>query len=150
MIKSIFKEIIIILLLIFAILALLGVLFYDYIPNKETLPTKAEEYKLADDIKEELQKELSNVQSEEIIKTYQLDATELEHYEQTKEYNKGKVNPFQQYSSGVTNNENGNTTTQNGNGNGNTSNNSGSTSNSSGNNNNNNSSSGTFLNTVGK
>ena len=61
MIKSIFKEIIIILLLIFAILALLGVLFYDYIPNKETLPTKAEEYKLADDVKEELQKELSKM-----------------------------------------------------------------------------------------
>ncbi len=150
MIKSVFKEIIIILLLVFAILALLGVLFYDYIPNKETLPEKAEEYKLADDVKDELEKELNNVNSDEIIKTYQLDATELEHYEKIKEYNKGKVNPFAQYSSGTANTNNSG---QQGSGNaGSTSSVSSSSNSSSGNNStsNNNSSTGTFLNTVGK
>ena len=152
MIKSVFKEIIIILLLLFAILALLGVLFYDYIPNKETLPTKAEEYKLADDVKQELEKELSNeVSSEEIIKTYQLDASELEHYEKINEYNKGKVNPFAQYSSGTTGEATGETPSGGNSGNGNSggnttsSNNSGTTSS-----NNSSSGGGTFLNTVGK
>ena len=47
MVKSFFKELLIILLLLFAIITLLGVLFYNYMPNKETLPSKAEEYILA-------------------------------------------------------------------------------------------------------
>ena len=147
MVKSFFKELLIILLLLFAIITLLGVLFYNYMPNKETLPSKAEEYILADDIKVELEKEANNANSEEIIKTYQLDAIELEHYEKTKEYNKGKVNPFAQYSNGTTNNGTTPSTPGNGGNNGN-----GNSSNTTNNNEttNNNSSSGTFLNTVGK
>ena len=137
MLKNIFKEVIIILLLLVAIIILLAILFYDYIPNSKTIPTKVEKYELAEDIKVELEKELNNTKSEEIIKTYQLDAIDLERYERNKQYNKGKVNPFAAYSSNPTTN---NTTSGNGSESGNTS-----TGNSTGN-----TSSGTFLNTVGK
>lgn len=112
MIKSIFKEIIIILLLLIVILLLLGILFYDYMPNSKTLPSKVQEYALEETVKQELEKELDNIESEEIVKTYKLDAVDIEHYEKTNEYNKGKVNPFAVYSSGTqgTNNNTGNNT----------------------------------------
>lgn len=136
MIKSVFKEIVIILLLIAVIILLLGILFYDYIPSSKTLPEKVQEYVLADDVKKELEQDSQNIDTEEVVKTYQLDATDLQHYEKTKEYNKGKVNPFTQYSNSVTNTIGNNTNT------GNNSSNSNSVSNSE--------NSGTFLNTTGK
>lgn len=150
MLKSVFKEIAIVLLLILAILILLAVLFYDYMPSSKTVPAKVNTYELSQEVKVELEKELNNTNSEEIIKTYQLDAQDLEHYEKTKEYNKGKVNPFAEYSNGTSknnsNSSSGNTNTNNvgntNNSNPNNSSNSGSNSGSS--------SSGTFLNTVGK
>ena len=140
MVKAVFKEIIIILLLIFAIILLLGILFYDYMPTSKIVPSKVEEYALSPEIQEDLGKELNNVDSEEIIKTYTLDATDLELYERTKEYNKGKVNPFTAYSSTPTGTASGSTG---GNGNSGGSGSSGSGSSSG-------SSSGTFLNTTGK
>lgn len=101
MVKSIFKEIIIVLLLIIIIILLLGILFYDYIPTSKTLPTKVQEYALEETVKQELDKELNNLNSEEIVKTYRLDAADIEHYEATNQYDKGKVNPFAVYSSGT-------------------------------------------------
>ena len=85
----------------FLIVLLLGILFYNYIPNNNIVPAKVDEYVMADDIKVELEKELQNLESEEIIKTYQLDAMDLEYYERTREYNKGKVNPFYLSSGGT-------------------------------------------------
>lgn len=139
MAKSIIKEFFIILLLILAIVLLLGILFYNYLPTSKIVPTKVEEYALSAEAQEELNKELNNTDSEEIIKTYVLDATDIELYEKTKEYNKGKVNPFASY---------GTTPTGTGNTSGNSTGNSNNTG--AGNSSNSNTSSGTFLNTVGK
>ncbi|MGN1310951.1 MAG: hypothetical protein ACI4VP_04555 [Clostridia bacterium] len=136
--KSVFKEIIIILLLLIAIILLLGILFYDYMPSGKTVPVKVQEYALQEDVRQELDKELNDINSEEVIKTYQLDASDIEVYEKTKEYNKGKVNPFAQYSTDTTGN---NTSTGNNNVNNNNTNN---------NIDNNNESNGSFLNITGK
>lgn len=105
MFKSVLKEIIIILLLIVVILLLAGVLFYNYIPSSKVVPEKVQEYALADDIKEELQQELQEIDSDKIVKTYQVDARDIKNYEKENKYNKGKINPFAPVSSGV----NGNT-----------------------------------------
>jgi len=107
MIKSVLKEIIIVLLLLLILILLLGILFYDYMPNTKTVPSKVEEYALEETIKQELEESLSNIESEEIIKTYKIDSVDIEHYERTKEYNKGKINPFAEYTTG-TNNTTGN------------------------------------------
>lgn len=135
MVKSVFKEIAIVLLLIVIVILLFGILFYNYIPSTKTIPSKVQEYALEDTVKQELDKELNNLNSEEIVKTYRLDSTDIEHYEKTNEYNKGKVNPFDEYSTG-TNNTTGENNTN--------------TENNSGNNTTNNSSKDNFLNTIGK
>ena len=108
MIKSIFTEIIIILLLFIITLLLLGILFYDYMPNSKTIPAKVQEYALDETVKTELEKELSNNKPEEVVKTYKLDEYDVENFEKTNEYNKGKVNPFVEYSKGIDENNNSN------------------------------------------
>ena len=110
MLKSVFKEIIIVLLLLLILILLLGILFYDYMPNSKTIPTKVQEYALEETVKQELEENLNNMESEEIVKTYQLDSVDIEQYEKTNEYNKGKVNPFAEYSAGTSNTTNENTT----------------------------------------
>ena len=116
MLKSVLKEIIIVLLLLIILILLLGILFYDYMPNSKTVPSKVEEYALEETVKQELEENLNN-KSEEIVKTYQLDSIDIENYEKTNDYNKGKVNPFAEYSNGTTgtNNTTGDNTNSNGN-----------------------------------
>lgn len=92
MFKNILKEISITLLLLIAILLLLGIVFYDYVPFNKTIPPKVEAYTLADDIQQELNKELK--EADNIIKTYSVDADTLDQYEYTREYDSGKINPF--------------------------------------------------------
>lgn len=117
MMKTVFKEIIIVLLLLLVIILLLGIMFYDYMPNSRTIPVQVPEYALEETVQQELDKELENMESEEIIKTYQLDAIDIENYERTNDYNKGKVNPFAKYSGkaegSVENGDSGNNTTTN-------------------------------------
>lgn len=116
MAKSILKEIIIILLLGIILVLLLGILFYNYMPNSKTLPAKVQEYALDEDVKQELSKELNNINSEEIVKTYRVDATDIERYEKTNDYDKGKINPFAIDTTG-TQDTNNNVSTGNGNNN---------------------------------
>ena len=56
MVKSIIKEIIIMLLLCVAILLILGVLFYDYIPSNKVVPSKIA-YSTPENIQEEIEEE---------------------------------------------------------------------------------------------
>lgn len=138
MIKTVLKEILIILLLIITVILLLGILFYEYIPDSKTIPSKVEEYTLAEDVKQELDKELEDSESREIVKTYQIDTQDLEYYEKTKQYDKGKVNPFEQIYIESEGNTINNTNNINNNGKAST------------NGNNNSNSTGNFLNTTGK
>lgn len=113
MAKSIFKEIIIFLLLLVAIALILGILFYNYIPSNKTVPVALKQYQLSEEAQEELKETMSQT-SENIVKTYSIGDTDLSVYETTKDYNKGKVNPFEDYTTGTTSGtQNSNTTDKN-------------------------------------
>ena len=58
MVKSVIKEIFIILLLSIAILLILGILFYDYIPINKVVP-EAETYVTPNNVLEELNDEIT-------------------------------------------------------------------------------------------
>ena len=62
MVKSIIKEIIIMLLLCVAILLILGVLFYDYIPSNKVVPGKIA-YSTPENIQEEVNEEVIDYSS---------------------------------------------------------------------------------------
>lgn len=90
--KELIKNVGIGLLVIIAIILLLMIVFYHKISIGRVVP-KVELYQLSEEIKNELETENSD-QNSEIVTTYELDASDLKGYEKTKEYNKGKKNPF--------------------------------------------------------
>lgn len=94
MVKSIFKEIIIILLLTLAILLVLGIILYDYNPISKKVPDKVAEYSLSEEIENELSETINAMETQNIVKTYEITSADLKKYQATNDYDKGKVNPF--------------------------------------------------------
>lgn len=92
MAKDIIKEIIIFLLLALAIILILGVLLYKYIPANKIIPEKVS-YTTPENVKTELQTD-ENVDDSEVVVTYQIDSTDLSNYKKIQEYVPGKKNPF--------------------------------------------------------
>lgn len=90
---KVFKEIVIILLLVLAILLVLGVFLYDYIPMNKVVP-KIEQYEAPNNVKQELQESVEDEQNTMTPIVYEINNSDLNLYERTKDYDKGKVNPF--------------------------------------------------------
>lgn len=92
--KSILKEIIIILILCVVILLILGVIFYDYIPTNKVVPSTVEAYQTSNTIKDEISQNVAdyNTASTTIVK--EITESQLEFDKKNKSYDQGKVNPF--------------------------------------------------------
>lgn len=91
MVKSVIKEIFIILLVSIAILLVLAIIFYDYIPINTYIPM-AEEYSTPNNVLEELSDYIT--ESEKIEVTYEVTDSDLNLYKQSGSYTEGKANPF--------------------------------------------------------
>lgn len=122
MIKNTIKEIIILLLMVLAIILILGVLLYDYVPNNKIIPEKVS-YTTPENVTNELQVG-NEIDTSEVLISYQIDATDLTNYKKSKDYIAGKSNPFSSIiknnttegnsiEANTTGNSNGQTATQN-------------------------------------
>lgn len=107
MAKRIIKEIGIVVLLLIAVALLLAIVFYDYIPNNKTVPISIQPYTIPEDIKKELEDSVSDQQN--IVRTYYIDSSDLDLYESTNDYDKGKANPFADYTTNTTETSNNST-----------------------------------------
>ncbi len=94
MVKSIIKEIFIILLLVVTILLVLGILFYEYRPATKKIPTQVAEYTLPQDMQEELEETIQAAESQNIVKVYKVTSDDLKVHEKNNDYVKGRPNPF--------------------------------------------------------
>ena len=92
MTKTIIRETIIALLVCLAVLLLLSVLLYNYIPANKVVPETVE-YTPSKEIQTQLNAAVED-NSQEILMTYEITANDLANYERTNEYNPGKSNPF--------------------------------------------------------
>lgn len=92
--KSIAKEIIIGLLLTLAILLVLAVLMYAYIPNNKVVPELVS-YSVPQEAKKAIEE--STMDTSQVILTYEVNSSDLSTAQRTKDYNPGKVNPFSSY-----------------------------------------------------
>lgn len=111
--KSVIKEIIIVLFLLLAIILVLGVFLYDYIPTSKIVP-KIEQYQVPNNIKEEIQNSINDTEEKQPQIVYEVNGQDLKNAEKSKDYQKGKVNPFSQNNEGNTaGNTTGDTTTNN-------------------------------------
>ena len=113
MAKNNIKEIIIMLLLCLAIILILGVILYEYVPSNKILPEEVS-YVTPQNIKEEL-KNSDSIEEDKVILTYEIDESDLTNYQKIKDYKPGKVNPFSTYEEKTEENQtqNGQNTTNN-------------------------------------
>ena len=84
MAKSIIKEIIIVLLLCLAIMLILGILLYEYVPITKTLPNEVS-YTTPDNVKQELLSS-SDVDDTQVIMTYEVNQEDLNNYRRVQDY----------------------------------------------------------------
>ena len=92
--KSILKEIIIILILCVAILVILGAIFYDYIPTNKIIPSTVEAYKTSNTIKDEISQNVTDYTTGSTTITKEITESQLDFYKKNKSYSQGKANPF--------------------------------------------------------
>lgn len=112
MAKKVVKELIIILLLCLAIILLLGILLYEYVPMTKTIPTPVS-YTTPENVKQELAN-TTTIDESQIILTYEVDSTDLNNYKRIQDYKPGKANPFSSYETTGTNTTTGSSSTGNG------------------------------------
>lgn len=99
MIKTILKEMMIVLLLCIAILFVLSILFYDYNPINKVVPNKIA-YSVPENIRNELEEEdIKNTLSID-NKVYTVEGSDLNIYKRSNSYNPSKENPFASTASG--------------------------------------------------
>ena len=108
MAKKMIKEMMIMLLLMLAIILILGVLLYEYVPSNKIIPN-ALSYTTPEAVQKELSKS-EDVENDQIILTYSVDSTDLDNYERINTYVPGKANPFSPYDTSIRSGED--TTTQ--------------------------------------
>ena len=114
MAKSIFKEILIILLVCVAIILLMAVIFYNYIPNNKVIPAKVTAYQLPQNVEQIINETTIDSYDSSSI-NYTIDNADLSKYQATQSYNPGKADPFSEYSEnleGSTNNSDANSTNE--------------------------------------
>lgn len=99
MAKSVIKEILIVLLLCLAIILILGILFYEYVPITKTIPNEVA-YTTPENVKQELLSS-SDVDESQIIMTYEINSEDLSNYRRVQNYKPGKANPFSSYETSV-------------------------------------------------
>lgn len=117
MAKKVIKEIIITLLLCLAIILILGLLLYDYVPMSKVVPEPVS-YTTPEEVEEELLS-AGGVDESQIVMTYQIDSTDLNNYKRIQDYKPGKTNPFSSYETGTTGENTTNNNSSNGSSNGN-------------------------------
>ena len=93
MAKSIFKEILIILLICVAIVLLMAVIFYNYIPTNKVIPAKVTAYQLPQNVEEIINETTIDSYNSASI-NYTIDNADLSKYQATQSYNPGKADPF--------------------------------------------------------
>lgn len=93
MTKNIIKEIIVILLLTLAIILVLGVILYEYVPANKIVPEKIS-YTTPEDVKSELETDVDEGE-EELYVDYHIDSTQINNYKKIQEYVPGRKNPFE-------------------------------------------------------
>ena len=115
MVKTIIKEIFIILLITIAVAVVLALIMYQYMPTNRIIPSKVTAYSTPEEVSKEIEDQTSEQQYEAENKIFMITDTDLSMYRSQKNYNPGKIDPFAEYSEqteGETT-QNGNNETQN-------------------------------------
>ncbi len=111
---KIIKEIIIMLLVCLITMLILAIGLYKYIPNRKAVP-EVVTYTASEDVKDLLEDNIDKKSdSDDVILTYEVTASDLTGYQSINTYVPGKSNPFAAASSSTSNDGNNNSSSNNG------------------------------------
>lgn len=98
--KNVLREIIILLLLTLAIILLLGVLLYEYVPMNKVIPETVT-YTATDETRKAIE-EQSAQDDGTVVLSYEVTSTDLKNYKKVNDYKAGRKNPFSAVGTGST------------------------------------------------
>ena len=111
---KIIKEIIIMLLVFLITMLILAIGLYKYIPNRKAVP-EVVTYTASEDVKDLLEDNIDKKSdSDDVILTYEVTASDLTGYQSINTYVPGKSNPFAAASSSTSNDGDNNSSSNNG------------------------------------
>lgn len=93
---KIFKEIVLAILILIVILVTMGIVLYDMLPSLKKIP-KAQEYTKSLEAEKILDEVVNQQESQTAIKRYRMTKAELNSLSNKKRFDKGKSNPFADY-----------------------------------------------------
>ena len=89
------------LLIVLFITLIIFIILYNKLSINKIIP-QSEDYLLSESMQKDIEEDKLE-EAEEVVTTYYLDASDLKKFEKTKEYQKGKANPFAEVSDSVPN-----------------------------------------------
>lgn len=95
---KIFKEIVVSILILIIILITMGIILYDKLPALKKIP-KAQEYSKSLEAEKILEEVINQDETKTAIKTYRMNKAEINALSNNRRFEKGKSNPFANYSS---------------------------------------------------
>ena len=106
MAKNIIKQIIVTVLIGIAIVLVLAIILYKYIPSNQKVPSKVSEYKTPENVASEITENLTAEEIEPLNRTFEITDSDLYLYKRSQSYNPGKSDPFSEYTVESTNETN--------------------------------------------
>ena len=96
------KEIIILLILCLAIMLVLAIALYQYIPSRKQVP-EIQIYSASEEVQDLLEDDIASRSDDtEPVETYKVTSSDMKNYKTKQDYIPGKVNPFAEYSGKTT------------------------------------------------
>lgn len=97
MAKNIAKQIIITLLIGIAIVLVLAIILYKYIPSNKVVPSKVSTYNTPENVAAEISENMTSQEIQAVNQTFEITDADLSLYKRSQSYNPGKSDPFSEY-----------------------------------------------------
>lgn len=92
--KGVLKQVLITLLVLIALILVLAIIFYQFLPTNKIVPVKVTEYKTPESVSQEINDNTSEQEFSSVNELLEITDSDLSKYKSTKSYNPGKSDPF--------------------------------------------------------
>lgn len=92
--KGVLRQVLITLLVLIALILVLAIIFYQFLPTNKIVPVKVTEYKTPESVSQEINNNTSEQEFSSVNELLEITDSDLSKYKSTKSYNPGKSDPF--------------------------------------------------------
>lgn len=92
--KGVLRQVLITLLVLIALILVLAIIFYQFLPTNKIVPIKVTEYKTPESVSQEINDNTSEQEFSSVNELLEITDSDLSKYKSTKSYNPGKSDPF--------------------------------------------------------